>query len=126
MTVLRLPGEELLLHSPTPMTPTRRDAVEALGRVTHLDAPNTFHHLWIGAWAEAFLEARVHAPAALARRSLDAVLAQDFARIVVGHGTPVTHDPNTRLAEAYAWLPAARGSAALTPSTRVLLGRPCG
>jgi len=68
MTVLRLAGPDLLVVSPVALTPARRAAVERLGRVAHLYAPNTFHHLWLGAWAAAFPEARVHAPAGLARK----------------------------------------------------------
>jgi hypothetical protein len=68
MTVLRLVGRDLLIVSPIPLTPERRAAVEALGRVAHLYAPNTFHHFWLGEWVAAFPEARVHAPAALARK----------------------------------------------------------
>src|SRR3954468_16452764 len=44
MTVLRLSDGGLLLTSPVAMTPERRLAVEALGRVAHLYAPNLFHH----------------------------------------------------------------------------------
>jgi hypothetical protein len=68
MTVLRLRGADLLVVSPVPLTPARRAAVEGLGRVAHLYAPNTFHHFWLGEWAAAFPEARVHAPAGLARK----------------------------------------------------------
>src|SRR4051812_20251898 len=68
MTVLRLAEGELLIHSPLPMTPERRAAVESLGRVAHLYAPNTFHHMWLGEWSQAFPMAVVHAPAALAQK----------------------------------------------------------
>jgi hypothetical protein len=71
MTVLRLGDGGLLLHAPVALTPERRAAVEALGPVTHLYAPNTFHHLRIGDWAAAFPAARVHAPAALAKKRPD-------------------------------------------------------
>jgi hypothetical protein len=71
MTALRLTNGEILLHSPLAMTAERRAAVEALGSVTHLYAPNTFHHLWLGEWAAAFPAARVHAPAALAKKRSD-------------------------------------------------------
>jgi hypothetical protein len=209
MTVLRLGGDRLLLHSPLAMTPERRAAVQAIGRVTHLYAPNTHHHMWIGEWAHSLPSARVHAPAGLAkkrpdlridrthgagtgtpngaseepdfadvvdeipiagfrleesvlihrpsrtlvvadlvhnvgrpthrwtvaytrmmgfydrialsrmlrwlafsdraaaRRSLDAVLARPFDRIVVGHGSVVTTNAREALATAFAWLPAA-------------------
>jgi hypothetical protein len=71
MAVIRLSAERLLLFSPTPMTAQRRVAVEALGVVTHLYAPNLFHHLWIGEWASAFPAARLHAPAGLAKKRRD-------------------------------------------------------
>ena len=71
MTVLRLPDGNLLLYSPVAMTPERRAAVEALGRVAHLYAPNFYHHLSIGEWAAAFPSARLHAPARLAKKRPD-------------------------------------------------------
>lgn len=71
MTVLRLDDGSLLLHSPIPMTPERRAAVEALGSVAHLYAPNLTHHRWIGEWAESLPSARVHAPPGLAKKRPD-------------------------------------------------------
>jgi hypothetical protein len=71
MTVIRLPDSGLLLHSPVAMTKQRRGFVESLGTVTHLYAPNTFHHLWIGDWAREFRDACVHAPAALRKKRPD-------------------------------------------------------
>ncbi len=70
MTVLRLP-DGLLLHSPIPMTDERRTAVANLGPVKHLFAPNLFHHMWLNDWISAFPEARVHAPAGLAKKRPD-------------------------------------------------------
>jgi hypothetical protein len=71
MTVLRLGGNDLLLCSPVSMTPERRAAVDALGRVAHLYAPNLFHHQWLGDWAAAYPSARVHAPPRLAKKRRD-------------------------------------------------------
>lgn len=71
MTVLRLAGGALLVHSPVALSEERRAAVERLGSVTHLYAPNLFHHLHLGAWSDAFPEARVHAPAGLAKKRPD-------------------------------------------------------
>lgn len=81
MTVLRLGADDLLLHSPVALTAERRAAVEALGRVRHLYAPNTFHHLSLGDWQAAFPGARLHAPAGLSRKRPD-------LRIDRLHGTP--------------------------------------
>jgi hypothetical protein len=198
MTVLRLGDKSLLLHSPVEMTPERREAVEALGRVAHLYSPNLYHHLRIGEWASAFPSARVHAPRGLnrkrpdlrvdrihgevpepafagtvdevaihgfrlretvllfrpartlvvadlvhnvgrprhswtriytrtmgfydrvalsrmirwaafadrvaARRSLEAMLALPFDRVIVGHGTPLQEGARAAIAQAYSWL----------------------
>lgn len=50
MTVVKLPNEELLLHSPIQPTAELLEEVRALGRVAAVVAPNRFHHLFAGAW----------------------------------------------------------------------------
>ncbi len=45
MTVVRLPDDQLLLHSPVAPTPDLVRDVKELGQVTYLVAPNRFHHL---------------------------------------------------------------------------------
>jgi hypothetical protein len=82
MTVLQLGRGELLVHSPLPLTAERRAAVESLGTVAHLYAPNLHHHLWLGDWAAALPHARVHAPPALAQKRPD-------LRIDRAHGAPL-------------------------------------
>jgi hypothetical protein len=197
MALLRLGDGTLLAYSPVALTADRRAAVEALGRVAHVYAPSLYHHRWAGEWATAFPSARVHAPAALAkkepalrieralggapepafagvvdelhidgfrldetvlvhrpsrtlvvadlvhnvgrpdgwariytramgfydrvalsrmirwagfsdraaaRKSVDAILAQPFDRLVVGHGAPLAAGAQEALAAAYAWL----------------------
>ena len=71
MTALRLGHGELLLYSPLELTVERRAAVESLGKVAHLYAPNLYHHRWIGDWSAAFPSARLHAPAGLAKKRAD-------------------------------------------------------
>lgn len=71
MAVVEIPGGGLVLHSPVRMTPERRAAIDALGAVTHLYAPNALHHLWIGPWAEAYPSAVVHAPRSLRSKRPD-------------------------------------------------------
>lgn len=78
-TVVRLPDGRLLLHSPTPLDDALAAALEALGPVGHLVAPNALHHLWIVDASRRWPRARVHAAARVARKQpalrIDAPLA---------------------------------------------------
>jgi hypothetical protein len=68
MTVIHLPGGGLWIHSPVRLEPGIRAAVDALGPVRFLVAPNLMHHLHMKAWAAAYPEARVVALAGLRRK----------------------------------------------------------
>jgi hypothetical protein len=69
MTVVRLPGGRLFVHSPIDPTAELRSEVERLGAPAFLVAPNRFHHLYVGRWGAAYPAARVHlAPGVLAKR----------------------------------------------------------
>lgn len=68
MAVVSLGDGSLLLYSPVSLSEERRAAISKLGRVAHLYAPNAFHHSWIGDWARAFPEARVHAAAGASKK----------------------------------------------------------
>ena len=59
MTVVRLPGDGLLLHSPIEPTPELLREVRSLGSVATVVAPNRFHHLFAGAWVGACPDARL-------------------------------------------------------------------
>ncbi|HUO88129.1 MAG TPA: DUF4336 domain-containing protein [Rhizomicrobium sp.] len=61
MTIVRLPDGTLFVHSPTEPTPELFAAVEALGPVRHLIAPNTIHYWWVPEWKARFPHARVYA-----------------------------------------------------------------
>lgn len=78
MTIVRLAGGGLWLHSPVERTPALAAAVAALGPVLVIVAPNQLHHLFLAPWIAAYPDARVHALEGLAakRRDLrfDAVL----------------------------------------------------
>ena len=54
MTIVRLSGSKLLLHSPIEETPELVREVRALGTVAHIIAPNRLHHLFVGEWQEIF------------------------------------------------------------------------
>jgi hypothetical protein len=68
MAVIRLPVEGgLWVWSPVALTPEIRRAVDALGTVRHLVAPNSLHHTFLADWAAAYPEAKVSAAPGLAQ-----------------------------------------------------------
>jgi hypothetical protein len=71
MTVARCASGGLLLHSPIAPTTELRAAVDALGPVESLVAPNRWHHLYIGAWMNAYPNARAFAAPGLERKRRD-------------------------------------------------------
>jgi Domain of unknown function (DUF4336) len=70
MTVIRLKDRRILVHSPVPIEPDLRSAVENLGQLAALIAPNLFHHQFISEWSSAFPEAKAFcAPGLETKRS---------------------------------------------------------
>ena len=61
MTVVRLQSGGMWLHSPVRPTPQRRRAVDELGPVDHLVAPNKIHSLGIEPWKALYPSATVWA-----------------------------------------------------------------
>lgn len=62
MAVIRLPGEGgLWVWSPVELTQDVRRAVDTLGPVRHIVAPNSLHHTFLAQWAMAYSDALVHA-----------------------------------------------------------------
>ena len=62
MTVIRLPDGSLLLHSPCRYTPELADAVEKIGTVAHIVAPNWFHDLYLREYKAAYPQATMWGP----------------------------------------------------------------
>ena len=50
MSVIRLSGGELILHSPVSLDPALREAIDGIGTVRWVVGPNKVHHLFIGDW----------------------------------------------------------------------------
>jgi hypothetical protein len=71
MAVARLSDGSAFVWSPVALTDSLAGAVEAIGPVGHIVAPNKLHHLFLGAWADRFPDARVYAPPGLARKRPD-------------------------------------------------------
>lgn len=80
MTVIRLADGGLFLHSPTPLDAATRAAVDALGPVRCIVAPNYVHHLHVGPWKAAYPNALLlGAPGLDKKRSdlrFDAILGE--------------------------------------------------
>jgi hypothetical protein len=68
MTVVRLRGNRLWLHSPVPISRQVREQLDALGQVAFIVAPNKAHHLFLEDCALAFPEAQVFAAPGLLRK----------------------------------------------------------
>lgn len=60
MTVIRLVGGGLFIHSPTPLTPGLKAEVEALGEPRWIIGPNRIHYWWIPEWRATFPGAAVY------------------------------------------------------------------
>jgi hypothetical protein len=68
MTVIRLPGGQVLLHSPTPYSAGLAAEIARIGRVGALVAPNSAHWLFVAGWQSAMPGAQVWAAPGLRRR----------------------------------------------------------
>ena len=73
MTVLRLAGGRLLLHSPVALDAELRGELDSIGRVCFAVAPNRLHHLHAGEIAQAYRESRLWVAPGLKRKRPDLV-----------------------------------------------------
>jgi hypothetical protein len=73
MTVVRLSGERLLLHSPVTLDTELRAQLDSLGRVCFAVAPNRVHHLYAGEVAKVYPGARLWIAPGLERKRPDLV-----------------------------------------------------
>ncbi|MBO1112786.1 DUF4336 domain-containing protein [Bordetella petrii] len=60
MTVLRLEGGGLFIHSPTALTPELQNAIVRLGAPRWIVAPSRIHYWWVPDWHRAFGQAAVY------------------------------------------------------------------
>ncbi len=81
MSAIRLESGELWLHSPVVLDPALRSALDKLGPVRFVVAPNRFHHLYAGDVKSAYPEARLFLAPGLERKrpdlDFDAVLGDE-------------------------------------------------
>ncbi|HEX2940403.1 MAG TPA: DUF4336 domain-containing protein, partial [Rhodopila sp.] len=68
MTVIRLPNGDLLLHSPTRFSFRLKEALDAIGPIRHLVAPNVTHWVFLRDWQRACPQATTWAAPGLRDR----------------------------------------------------------
>jgi hypothetical protein len=73
MTVMRLSGGRLMLHSPVALDDELRAQLDALGRVGFVVAPNRVHHLYAGDVARDYPQARLWVAPGLSHKRPDLV-----------------------------------------------------
>ena len=78
MAVIRLSDRSLFIWSPIELTDALRVAVDGLGQVQHIVAPNSLHHLFLPEWKRAYPGAKVYAPPGLRRKRRDIVFDADL------------------------------------------------
>jgi predicted RNA-binding protein len=69
--IMRLSDGNLVVWSPVTLTDDLKNAVDALGPVKALIAPNSFHHLFFKDWADAYPHAKCFAAPRLAKKRAD-------------------------------------------------------
>ncbi len=71
LAVIRLSDGALFIWSPVALSDELRAAVDALGEVRHLVAPNALHDSFLAEWRAAYPAARLHAAPGLRQRRKD-------------------------------------------------------
>jgi hypothetical protein len=65
MTIVKLAGDSLWMHSPTPHNPQIRNRVAAMGKLAYIVAPGNGHNLFIEDWQSSFPDAGVYVAAGI-------------------------------------------------------------
>jgi len=78
MTLIRLVNGQLVVVSPIGLTGELRQAVDALGQVCFLVAPNSLHHVFMSDWQDAYPAARTFAAPGLASKRPDLKIDATF------------------------------------------------
>ncbi len=78
MVVIRLADGGLFVWSPVALSVEQRAAVDALGSVRFIVAPNSLHHVFLPEWKAAFPAAALHAAPGLRARRKDIAFDADL------------------------------------------------
>lgn len=76
--VIRLSSGGIFVWSPIALTDGLREAVDALGEVQYLIAPNSLHHMFIAEWKDAYPTARTYAAPGLRDKRKDIAFDEDL------------------------------------------------
>ena len=71
MSVIRLRDGGLFVHSAVQLDPPTREALDALGQVRFVVAPNRFHHLFVADYVQDFPKAEFHRAPGLEKKRAD-------------------------------------------------------
>jgi len=78
MAVIRLVNGDLFVWSPIALTDRLRAEVDSLGKVRHLVAPNSLHHVFLADWKRAYPDASLYAPPGLRDKRKDLAFDLDL------------------------------------------------
>ncbi len=78
MAAIRLSNGDLVVWSPTRLTDDLKSAMDALGSVRHIVAPNSLHHLFLQEWKHACPGAMLYAPPGLRKKRKDIAFDADL------------------------------------------------
>ncbi|MBN9267087.1 MAG: DUF4336 domain-containing protein [Hyphomicrobium sp.] len=80
MAIIRLSDGNLFIWSPVALTQSLGAAIDALGPVRHIVAPNSLHHVFIADWKRAYPHAKLYAPPGLRQKRKDIAFDCDLGR----------------------------------------------
>ncbi|WP_417836152.1 DUF4336 domain-containing protein [Thalassospira tepidiphila] len=78
MTVVRLSDGKLFVHSPIRLTDELKAAVDALGEVAYLIAPNTIHYAGVPDWQKAYPDAKAFCAPGVIKRAKSVGISVEF------------------------------------------------
>lgn len=81
MTIVRLAGDDLWVHSPEQRRPGVDEALAGLGQVKYLISPNKLHHLFLDQWIERYPTARTYSAPGLASKRPDIEFDAELSQI---------------------------------------------
>lgn len=78
MVAIRLKSEELFIWSPVALCEDLRNELSSIGRIGHVVAPNTLHHVFLESWRQAYPDATYHAAPGLRTKQRELRIDEDL------------------------------------------------